>query len=177
MKEPYGEGPASHTGSESCAGGGDAPGEALTGEHAGQPLSSEIITSACRPRPNRGKAIRAVPLSREASPGAAESETLRMRGSSMHENREIPVAPGGCVPLGRPGKVRDRAPGVYAAGKSHIGVVPVNVPNKAGTCRNTGYGGTVNPPHNRKGAAGNPPPKAVCAARSDRLRRHGRKGR
>ena len=41
MQEPYGEGPASHTGPESCVVGGNAQGEALTGEHAGQPLSSE----------------------------------------------------------------------------------------------------------------------------------------
>ena len=70
MKEPYGEGPASHTGPESCVVGGNARGEALTGEDAGQPLSSEIRRSACRPCPDRGKAIRAVPLSREASADA-----------------------------------------------------------------------------------------------------------
>ncbi len=32
----YGEGVAIHTGSESCTGGREAVGEALTGEHAGQ---------------------------------------------------------------------------------------------------------------------------------------------
>ena len=42
MKEPYGEGVANHTGPESCAGGRKAAGGALTGEGAGQPLSSEI---------------------------------------------------------------------------------------------------------------------------------------
>ena len=40
MKESYGEVLASHTGSESCAVGGKALGEALTGVHADQPLSS-----------------------------------------------------------------------------------------------------------------------------------------
>ena len=42
MKEPYGEGPASHTGPESCADVREDIGEALTGVHTGQPLSCEI---------------------------------------------------------------------------------------------------------------------------------------
>ena len=45
MKEPYGEGPATHPDPESCAGHGNMAGEALTGAHAGQPLSSEITSS------------------------------------------------------------------------------------------------------------------------------------
>ena len=56
MKESYGKGLATHPGPESCAGGGNIAGEALTGVHAGQPLSSEINSSACRPCPDRGKA-------------------------------------------------------------------------------------------------------------------------
>jgi len=56
MKESYGEGVATHTGPESCAVGRKALGEALTGVHAGQPLSSEISRSACRPRTCEGKA-------------------------------------------------------------------------------------------------------------------------
>ena len=177
MKEPYGEGPASHTGPESCARDGNGTGEALTGVHAGQPLSSEITTSACRPCPDRGKATRARPHPREASSDAAESETLRMRGSSMHENREIPVAPDGQRPSGRSGKACGRTPDMYAAGKSDIGIVPVIVPNKAGSREAGGYGGTGTPPHNRKGATGHPPPGPVGVARSVWLRRHGRKGR
>ena len=39
MKEPNGEGVASHTGLESCEGGGDAALEALTGVRAGWVLS------------------------------------------------------------------------------------------------------------------------------------------
>jgi len=45
MKEPYGEGLASHTGPESCAGVREGAGEALTGVHTGQPLSCEINQS------------------------------------------------------------------------------------------------------------------------------------
>jgi hypothetical protein len=37
----YGEGVANHTGPESCAARREVCGEALTGVHAGQPLSRE----------------------------------------------------------------------------------------------------------------------------------------
>jgi hypothetical protein len=42
MKEPYGEGLASHTGSESCAHSRKAGSEALTGAHAGGVLSRDM---------------------------------------------------------------------------------------------------------------------------------------
>jgi hypothetical protein len=56
MKEPYGKGLATRPGPESCAGHGNMTGEALTRVLAGQPLSSEITTSACRPCTYVGKA-------------------------------------------------------------------------------------------------------------------------
>jgi len=56
MKEPYRKGLANHPGSESCAGVREDMGEALTGVHAGQVLSSEINPLACRPCSSRGKA-------------------------------------------------------------------------------------------------------------------------
>lgn len=56
MKESYREGLASHPGPESCAGGGDALGEALAGVHVGRVFSSEINPPACRPRGLGGKA-------------------------------------------------------------------------------------------------------------------------
>ena len=56
MKEPHRKGVANRSNPESCAGGGNIAGEALTGAHAGQPLSSEIISSACRPCSDKGKA-------------------------------------------------------------------------------------------------------------------------
>ncbi len=42
MKEPYGEGLATHTDPESCVGAREGEGEALTGVHAGWVLSREI---------------------------------------------------------------------------------------------------------------------------------------
>ncbi len=65
--------------------------------------------------------------------GPAESKTLRMRGSSMHENREIPAAPVGSdrnTPAGRSGKACGHKPDMYAAGKSDTSIVPVNAGNK-----------------------------------------------
>ncbi len=44
MQEPHKKGLANHLDPESCAGGREAAGEALTGAHAGQPLSSEITS-------------------------------------------------------------------------------------------------------------------------------------
>jgi hypothetical protein len=43
MKEPYGEGLASHTGSESCVCGRKAECEALTGAQAGGVFSREML--------------------------------------------------------------------------------------------------------------------------------------
>ena len=41
MKEPRGKAITKRSNPESCAGGGNIAGEALTGAHAGQPLISE----------------------------------------------------------------------------------------------------------------------------------------
>ena len=88
MKEPYEEGVANHLDPASCAGDGNIAGVAGTGAHAGQVLTSEIITSACRPCPDMGKATRQMTLFGESSGDAAESKTLGMRGTSQHGNRE-----------------------------------------------------------------------------------------
>ena len=40
MKEPHRKGLANHSNPESCAGGGNIAGEALTGAHAGQPFEA-----------------------------------------------------------------------------------------------------------------------------------------
>ena len=107
MQEPYQKGLANHLDPQSCAGDRKVPGEALTGAHTGQPLSSEITTSACRPCPDKGKATPEVPLS-EGLPGAAESKTLGMCGNSMRENRETPTTPAPPV-VARDGRKRPKA--------------------------------------------------------------------
>ncbi len=51
MREPYGEGVASHTGPESCVVVRKGRGEALTGVHAGRALSREIPFDFGAPTP------------------------------------------------------------------------------------------------------------------------------
>ena len=96
MKVSYGEGLATHTGSESCIGVRKGAGEALTGVRAGQVLSREIETPPWKRWPLRG--ADAVEISgrqnckrryRETLMGSARSETLRMYASTLSGNREI----------------------------------------------------------------------------------------
>ena len=105
----------------------------MTGESAGQVLSSEI-TEFGVPRPYNdaeGKTVRGDSAS--LSTGPAESKTLSTRGRSMHKNREIPVVPKGREAPGRSGKTRGHNPDMDAAGKSDTGIVPMNAPNKSAT--------------------------------------------
>ena len=132
MKESHRKDLASHPDPESCVGGRKAAGEALTGAHAGQPSSCEITQSGVptllsEAEGNTGAAHMASSVS-----GPAQSETLRMRGNSLHGNREIPPAPVADGPAGRPGKAVGRTPGMHAGGKSDGCVVPEKPPNKAG---------------------------------------------
>ena len=89
MKESYREDLASSSGLEPYAGDGNIAGVASARGNAGQPWSSEIITSACRSCSDREKATSSVPLFGEASADAAESENLCMRRHPKRENREI----------------------------------------------------------------------------------------
>ena len=129
MKESYGKDPASHPDPESCVGGREDAGEALTGAHAGQPLSSEITLTGVPTPYGEGEGNMADGAKREPAANAAESETLSMRGNSSHEKREIPRVPAGGA-AGRPEKVYDRTSGMYARGKSDDRVVPEKPPNK-----------------------------------------------
>ena len=56
MKESYRENLASSSGHEPYAGSSNASGVAWGSGDAGQPLSSEIHVSVCRPCPDKGKA-------------------------------------------------------------------------------------------------------------------------
>jgi len=121
--------------------------------------------------------MRGVSASRDIGP--AESETLGMRGSSMHENREIPAAPAGRLrkpSSGRSGKACGRNPDAYAAGKSDTSILPVNAGNKAPRPGAADYGGTVNPPRNRKSGTGDPPSTVGRVAWSVEPRTGGREG-
>src|ERR671919_481566 len=96
MKVSYGEGLATHAGSESCIGVRKGAGEALTGVRTGQVLSREIETPLrkqwllrsadgveIRGRQNWGRRYRETLLD------SARSETLRMYASTLSGNREL----------------------------------------------------------------------------------------
>ncbi len=134
MKESHGKDLASRPDPESCAGGREATGEALTGAHAGQPSSREIKKSGV-PTPlseAEGNIMDGVIGKPYMNP--ARSETLSMRGNSLRRNREIPQVPVADYAAGRPEKVSDRTSGMHACGKSDGCIVPKKLPNKDGHC-------------------------------------------
>ena len=99
MKELYGEGLATHTDPESCAGSRKGAGEALTGVHAGraieprkQPLlGADAVTIGGRQHEPARDCERGVGLARSENSGSrGRMEGGCMRGISMRENREIP---------------------------------------------------------------------------------------
>jgi hypothetical protein len=90
MKVSHGEGPANHTGPESCGGGREAAVEALTGGRAGRVLSHEIvIVRDADAVMSRGRLHRAT-RQREGRPGPAGSETPRTRRSTSLGRRSLP---------------------------------------------------------------------------------------
>jgi len=130
MKEPYGEGLASHTGPESCAGARKDTGEALTGVHTGQPLSCEINRFRTPTLLIEAEGNTEHGANREACEGPAQSKTLSMCGNSLHGNREIPEVPARDGEAGRPEKAQCRTSGMNASGKSDGCVVPEKLSNK-----------------------------------------------
>lgn len=130
MKEPYGEGPASHTGPESCADVREDIGEALTGVHTGQPLSCEINSSGVPTAFVSAEGNIVHGANRESCADPAQSKTLCMCGNSLHGNREIPKVPVQDGRAGRPEKANCRTSGVYASGKSDGCIVPEKPSNK-----------------------------------------------
>ena len=81
-----------------------------------------------------GKATRCAAICSELPTGPAESETLRMRGRSMHENREIPQA-GLCGWHREVRAVNLRSTtAMNSCGKSDSSIVPVKPSNKYCGC-------------------------------------------
>jgi len=123
MQEPHGEGLASHTGPESCAGGRQAVGEALTGEDAGQPWSSEI-TAIRMPTPLTGGQGHTPGGDRRVAERSCGVADPCLRGRSMHGNREVPSPPAVDGTSGRPQKAMSRTSGTHGDGKSDGRMVP-----------------------------------------------------
>ena len=114
MKESCGEGVATHTDPESCAGASEGVGEALTGARAGRVLSRENNAPPRKRRPHRGadaveegRRPHSTRRYRETRRDPARSETLRTYGNTAHGNREIPRLPGETCTTGRIGKSKD----------------------------------------------------------------------
>ena len=63
---------------------------------------------------------------------AAESETLRMRGDSLHGNRETLETPSSDHGGGRFGKAHGRTPNIHVSRESDGSIVPRKRANKAG---------------------------------------------
>ena len=93
MKEPYGEGLASHTGSESCARSRKAEGEALTGAQAGGVFSREMLLNQRADAVHDGGRQQRWVRNREHPSGLCEVRDPRMQGNSTRENREALPAP------------------------------------------------------------------------------------
>ena len=109
MEESHGKGPASHPDPESCVDGRKAGGEALTGAHAGQPSSCEIRSSGVPTLLSEAEGHTGGRAIGKRSPDPAQSETLSMRGNSLHGNREISRLASCCTGLVRTGKARSRS--------------------------------------------------------------------
>src|SRR5665647_467557 len=91
MQESYGEGVASHTGPEPCAGAREGTGEASAGVRAGRVLSRESSHQIGAPTPSRrseGNTARAVNARHRAGP--ARSKTSCTFGNSPRRNWETP---------------------------------------------------------------------------------------
>ena len=130
MKESYRKDLAGHPDPESCGGGREAGAEALTGAHAGQPLSCEIKhfgvpTPLVDAEGNIEQDARG-----ESCSDPAQSKTLRMRENSLHGNRETPRMPTGKRPAGRSEKGYAQASDVHVRGESDGSIVPENLSNK-----------------------------------------------
>jgi len=107
MKEPHGEGIASHTDPESWGCGREATSKALTGARAGRPLSREITSSGCRRRDKARKATPLLALDARQQLGPARSKNPSTFGTSLRENREGPRSPIVNGAMGRAGKSED----------------------------------------------------------------------
>jgi hypothetical protein len=137
MQEPYKKGVANHLDPESCADAGNRVGEALTGAHAGQPSSSEITSPGVPTLYGEGEGHTRGDAIREPPMDATESKTLRMRGSSLHGNRETPkasVTSNAVTADGvaeRPEKAHGRTSGMHVFGESDGSIVPQKQANQA----------------------------------------------
>ena len=105
MREPYGEGLATHTDPESCAGGREGVGEALIGAHAGWVLSRErYATGAPTLWGESGPSRRGRGVSRSNGQGNTGGRAMASARTAPRGGR--PFASPGARPGTRPGALR-----------------------------------------------------------------------
>ncbi len=106
MEEPYIEGVATHDGLESCAGFREEVGEALTGVCMGWDIEPRNHIDRSADAVDEGGKPHRLARYRKLQTDSARSKTLRMCGTSMRENREIPGFPVSDGEAGRCGKAK-----------------------------------------------------------------------
>ncbi len=116
MKEPHSESVANYADLESCAGGGDIAGAALTEALAGRLSSREILIFGRRPCGQKGKATSVVASSRAArEPGAVGRTRARQETLCARTGRPPPRTAVYSRPLG---EGQSRTAHVYGAEES-----------------------------------------------------------
>jgi len=109
----YDEGVANRIGPESCVAAREGRGEALTGEHTGQPLSLEMNIVSGADAFSIAEGYTDGRANRKCPSGPAGSREPGMCGRSLRGNREISRLAGGTLPgagssaSGRRGAVAD----------------------------------------------------------------------
>jgi RNA-directed DNA polymerase len=132
MEESYGEGPATHTGPESCAINREVEGEVLTGVRAGRVLSSENGSSGAPTHIGPCGRQHSGRRSRLTVWGPAESKTPSMYGNTLRETWEVSCPPRGRWRGGAHREVCGRTPMMDGQEKSDRPIVPAKAANKAG---------------------------------------------
>jgi RNA-directed DNA polymerase len=130
MKESYRKGLAGHPGPESCVGRRKAAGEALTGVHTDQVLSCEIRQSGMPTPLTEAEGYTDGGVKCKSLSGPTQSETLRMCGNSVRENRETPETPAADRGTGRLEKAINHTSSTNVSGESDGRIVPTKPPNK-----------------------------------------------
>jgi hypothetical protein len=106
MQEPYIEGVATHDDPESCAGFREGAGEALRGSRIGWDIEPRNHIDRGADAVHSGGKPHSLARYRKLQADPARSKTLRMCGTSMRENREIPGFPALDGEAGRRGKAK-----------------------------------------------------------------------
>src|SRR5262249_5288577 len=100
----------------------------LTGAHAGQPSSCEIIHSGVPTPLSEAEGHTEIDATGKPISDPAQSKTLRMRGNSLHGNWEIPTS---SIPwVDRLGQAAERTPRTQEVGNSDDLIVPGKRANK-----------------------------------------------